>query len=95
MASTPSDFDENMANEFRPKNEKELLEIILSFLDEMNVDLVFTSNRLKNKLIKFTTFNISGFEELRVVTFYWISKMSLKNFDTTEIAKLVDKIGRR
>ena len=49
--STPSDFDENDSEKFRMMTEIELLKIYVSFLNEMNTDLVFMGNISKYLII--------------------------------------------
>ena len=51
LASTPSDFDEEIVNSCRLKTEKELLLDIFCFFEEMNMDLVFKS-KIKNSIYK-------------------------------------------
>ena len=43
ISTTPSEFDEILAQKFRSKTEKQLLDAIFDYLDEMNLDLVFSS----------------------------------------------------
>ena len=45
MASTPSDFDETLADRFRVMTEKELFKKYITTLNKMNEDLVFEGEK--------------------------------------------------
>ena len=51
MASTPSDFDETLADRFRVMTEKELFKQYITNLNKMNDDLVFDGNKCQTKLV--------------------------------------------
>ena len=38
---------------------------------------------------------VIDFEKLRVVEFFWLSKITLKCFDQLETIRLIDKFGKR
>lgn len=130
ISTTPSEVEDTIADKFRSRTEKELLSAIFQYLDEMNLDLVFSSKLcgeiyllglpwvLKILLLlvvmEITIVNFESvilrqplsyihancnyfedFEDLKTCQFYWVSKMCLKKFRSSEIVAVLDKIGKR
>ena len=92
--STPREFDESLVAKFRPLNEKKLLDRIFQYLDDLDADLVFSSN-LQLLVFCILAFCVIEFEELQICQFFWISKMCLKECQDSEVVTVLNKIGKR
>ena len=93
IETTPSEFDDVDAEKFKMMTERELFNIYVSYLSEMNADLVFSGNFLVENFY-LNTFSFLDFDDLKIVHFFLASKLSLLE-NLCQTKTYIDDLGER